>query len=112
MLRALIDQPPGTAVLLTGDGAGHARGVGFLSDLERMHKGGWAIEVLSWEHNCNRYLRRWAEDHGQFVALDNFYDYITYVKNLRYARTPCKSRRHAVPRQAATPIEMGELALA
>ena len=38
MLNDLVDYPPGTAVLLTGDGAGYNVGVGFHSTLERLHR--------------------------------------------------------------------------
>src|SRR5579864_2547873 len=39
MLRAAMDVPtPGVAVLLTGDGAGYADGVGYHADLERLFK--------------------------------------------------------------------------
>lgn len=49
MLRDAIDNngDPGIPVLLSGDGAGFADGCGFHADLERMHKKGWQIEILS-----------------------------------------------------------------
>jgi hypothetical protein len=94
MLRALVDQPPGVAVLLTGDGAGYERGAGFLADLERMHHGGWAVEVLAWNDSCNRYLRSWAEKHGLYIPLDDFYKNITFAKNLRQQKPfPSPPRR-------------------
>ena len=71
---------PGVAVLLTGDGAGYLEGAGFHSTLERMHKKGWRIEVLSWEHSCNQAMRRWAEENGKFIALDDFYEAITFLQ--------------------------------
>ena len=76
MLRDTVDHngDPGIAVILTGDGAGFADGVGFHADLERMHRKGWRIEVLSWRHSCNRRMREWAEENGKFIALDDFYD--------------------------------------
>ncbi len=63
MLRDGYDNngDPGIAVLLTGDGAGFADGAGFHANLERMHRRGWRIEVLSWRHICNRRMREWAE---------------------------------------------------
>ena len=69
---------PGIAVLLTGDGAGYDRGEGFHSALELMHNKGWRIEIMSWAHSCNQRMRRWAEENGVFVALDEFYDSITF----------------------------------
>ncbi len=59
---------PGIVVLLTGDGAGYLEGAGFHSTLERMHKRGWRVEILSWAHSCNQRMRRWAQENGIFVA--------------------------------------------
>ena len=70
---------PGIVALLTGDGAGYLEGTGFHSTLERMHKRGWRIEILSWAHSTNQRMRRWAEAHGIFVALDDFYKAITFM---------------------------------
>ena len=49
---------PGIVVLLTGDGAGYLEGAGFHSTLERMHKRGWRVEILSWAHSCNQRMRK------------------------------------------------------
>lgn len=82
MLRDAFDYngDPGTAVLLTGDGAGFESGIGFHADLKRMHRRGWRIEVLSWRHSCNRRMREWAEENGKFVALDDFYESVTFLE--------------------------------
>lgn len=82
MLRDALDHngDPGIAVMLTGDGAGFTDGVGFHADLTRMHRRGWRIEVLSWKHSCNRRMREWAEEYGVFVALDDYYDSITFLE--------------------------------
>ncbi len=69
---------PGTVALLTGDGAGYEQGEGFHTTLELMHAKGWKIEILSWAHSCNQRMRRWAEQNGVFVPLDDFYDSITF----------------------------------
>ena len=71
---------PGTVVMLTGDGAGYLEGAGFHRTLERMHRRGWKIEILSWAHSCNQRMRRWAEENGAFVALDDFYDSVTFME--------------------------------
>ena len=71
---------PGIAVMLTGDGAGFADGVGFHADLERMRRRGWRIEVLSWRHSCNRGMREWAEENGKFIALDDFCESVTFLE--------------------------------
>ncbi len=70
---------PGIVVLLTGDGAGYVEGAGFHSTLTRLHMKGWRIEVLSWAHSCNRNMRKWVEEHGIFVPLDDFYDSVTFT---------------------------------
>ena len=70
---------PGIAVLLTGDGAGYREGGGFHSTLERMHRRGWRIEILSWAHSTNQRMRRWAQANGIFVSLDDFYESITFM---------------------------------
>ena len=82
MLRDAFDNngDPGIAVMLTGDGAGFTDGIGFHADLERMHRRGWRIEVLSWRHSCNRRMREWAEENGKFIALDDFYDSVTFLE--------------------------------
>ena len=79
MLEDALDYngDPGIAVLLTGEGAG------FHTTLERMHKRGWRVEILSWAHSCNQRMRRWAEGHGAFVALDDFYEAVTYMEPSR-----------------------------
>ena len=74
---------PGIVVLLTGDGAGYLEGAGFHSTLERMHRRGWRVEILSWAHSCNQRMRRWAEENGVFVALGEFYEAITFLEPSR-----------------------------
>ena len=63
MLEDALDYngDPAVVVLLTGDGAGYLEGAGFHSTLERMHKRGWRIEILSWAHSCNQRMRRWRK---------------------------------------------------
>jgi hypothetical protein len=74
---------PGIVVLLTGDGAGYLEGAGFHSTLERMRKRGWRVEILSWAHSCNQRMRQWAQENGVFVALDDFYEAITFMEPSR-----------------------------
>ena len=71
---------PGIVTLLTGDGAGYFEGAGFHRTLERMHKRGWRVEILSWRHSCKQRMRHWAETNGVFVALDDFYEAITFLE--------------------------------
>ena len=82
MLRDALDYngDPGIAVMLTGDGAGYLDGVGFHADLDRMHSRGWGVEVISWRHSCNSRMRSWAERNGKFIALDDFYESVTFLE--------------------------------
>ena len=102
MLRDAFDYNgnPGIAVMLTGDGSGFDDGVGFHADLERMRRRGWRVEVLSWRHSCNRAMRRWAEQNGTFVALDDYYQSVTFLE------PPAPGRPLAEPR-AARPVDLG-----
>ena len=85
MLEDALDYngDPGIAVLLTGNGAGYSEGAGFHSTLERMHKRGWRVEILSWAHSCNQRMRRWAEENGLFIALDDYYESLTFIEPSR-----------------------------
>ena len=82
MLEDALDYngDPGIVALLTGDGAGYHEGAGFHSALERMHKRGWRVEILSWAHSCNPQMRIWAEENGVFVPLDDFYHSVTFLE--------------------------------
>ncbi|MCY3683270.1 MAG: NYN domain-containing protein [Gemmatimonadetes bacterium] len=100
MLRDTVDYNgvPGIAVLLTGDGSGFVDGVGFHADIERMYGKGWDIEVLSWRHSCNRRMREWAEENGKFIALDDFYNSITFLEGA-WPGQPVADPRYAEPLQ-------------
>ena len=74
---------PGIVALLTGDGAGYVEGRGLHRTLERMHRRGWRVEVLSWAHSCRRGMRRWAEQNGVFIPLDDYYNAITFRESSR-----------------------------
>ncbi len=102
MLRDGYDHngDPGIAVLLTGDGAGFLDGAGFHADLERMHRRGWRVEVISWRHSCSNRMRKWAERNGKFIALDDFYDSVTFLE------PPEPGRPFADPRHPA-PLDLG-----
>ena len=94
MLQDALDYngDPGIVVLLTGDGAGYIEGAGFQSELERMHRRGWRVEILSWAHSCNQRMRRWVEENGVFVALDDFYDSVTFLEPSRPGQRLAQSR--------------------
>ena len=97
MLEDALDHngDPGIVALLTGDGAGYAEGQGFHRTLERMHKRGWRVEVLSWAHSCNQGMRRWTEANGVFVALDDHYEAITFREPSRPGHPLAPARAHA-----------------
>lgn len=108
MLRDFADYngDPGIAVVLTGDGQGFFDGAGFQADLERMHRRGWRVEVLSWANSCNQRMRQWVEAHGVFVPLDDFYEQVTFLvpwegMQHRYETDLDLSRRRMVAPQAA-----------
>src|SRR5918994_2030107 len=56
----LLDHRPGLLVLVTGDGAGWARGDGMFAAARRFERHGWAVEVLAWADSLNRHLAAWA----------------------------------------------------
>ena len=81
MLRDFADYngDPGVAVVLTGDGQGFYDGAGFHADLERMHRRGWRVEVISWAKSRNQRMRQWVEENGVFIPLDDYYDAVTFL---------------------------------
>lgn len=95
----IFNGDPGIAVLLTGDGAGYSEGAGFHTTLELMHEKGWRIEILSWAHACNQRMRRWAQENGVFVALDDFYQAVTFL-------TPSRPGHELAPSRYAAPLDL------
>ena len=55
-------------------------GEGFFSKLKKMKRSGWNVEVLAWKGCCNRYMRQWVQENGNYVPLDDFYWSITYLE--------------------------------
>jgi hypothetical protein len=108
MLRSISDnETPQTAVLMTGDGAGYDTGVGFHADMERMHDQGWAIEVVAWDISCRKALKEWASTVGVFIALETYYDSITFLEGGRHAtQVPLGSRPVSSPRPG--PVQLAE----
>lgn len=84
--RVLDISPPGTMVLLTGDGSGYTDGHGFIKQLERAHKHGWQIEVVSWNAGCNRRLKGFAQTNGAYRELEPVYEKVTFINNKRWAQ--------------------------
>ena len=58
-----------------------------------MRKRCWRIESTVPAHSCNQWMRRWTEQHGPFVALDEFYDAITFMESSRPGMTVAPERR-------------------
>ena len=54
--------------------------LGFTERWNGCTKRGWKVKILSWRHSCNQRMRRWAEENGMFVALDDFYEAITFLE--------------------------------
>ena len=79
MLRDAIDNSadPGTMVLVTGDGLGLFNDLDYHAALERLHSKGWRVEALSWRDTCNQRMKRWVEENGIFIALDEHYMAVT-----------------------------------
>lgn len=94
MLRTAFDHMdnPTTIAVLTGDGASKQLGEGFLTDLKRIKSVKWEIEVYAWESSCNKFLRQFAEENGKFIALEKYYDTITFLKEDRYNPTGAQVR--------------------
>jgi hypothetical protein len=86
MANRLLDIPkPETINLLTGDGAGYGQGRGFITSLERAVKHKCPIEVVSWDAGVNRYLKKFAQATGSYIALEPGYERITFINNKRWA---------------------------
>lgn len=80
LLRLDYDvEPPDTFALLTGDGAGRNQNIGFFADAKRLVKKGWHFELYAWDSSCNKEMKAFAEAHGKYVNLEDFYDNITFL---------------------------------
>ena len=85
MLEDALDYngDPGIVVLLTGDGAEYLEGAGFHSTLERMHRRGWRVEILSWAHSTNQRMRQWRRGKRhirrarRLLSFDNLHGTLT-----------------------------------
>ena len=56
---------------------------------------GEQVEILSWRHSCNQRMRRWAEENGVFVALDDFYESISFLEPSKPGYQLAMGRREA-----------------
>ncbi len=98
MLRDGLDcsADPGIVVLVTGDGRGFSDGAEYRADLERLRGRGWRVEALSWRRSCARRMRDWVAAAGVFVALDDFYESVTFLEPSAAGR-PVADPRFAIP---------------
>ncbi len=86
LLRLAMDHPePSTVALLTGDGAGINAGEGFLADAIRLASRGWKFEVYSWDAACHGQLKKFAEENGKYIKLEEYYENVTFVQGGRRA---------------------------
>ena len=100
MYETISQRPRGTLVLATGDGAGAARGRGFIPALESARERGWGIEVVAWASSVNKRLLEWLTRTGSvFVNLSDQYFAVTFVERGRRAQQVMLAQRpFAVPR--------------
>ncbi len=104
---------PGTIVLATGDGAGWREGRGFCETLRAARQRDFGVEIASFEGSLNGRLRALAQEFGAVVALDPFYDSITFLEGLRVARSPSLAHRPtAVPRAWSAQEDVAMMRLA
>ena len=101
MYKDGVMRPPGVAVLVTGDGAEYEPDEGFLATLMNLKSIGWKIELLSWKHCINQRMKKWVEANGIFVALDDFYEEITFLEEDRQP-----TAEYRVPARYAKPIDL------
>lgn len=82
MLEDALDysDEPGITVILSGDGIGCHTDTGLHRTIMRMLNKGWQIELLSWARACTPRMRQWVDDHGVFVALDDYFRAITFME--------------------------------
>ena len=82
MLRdmANLRRKPGVAVFITGAGADFDDNSQMGETMQAMCDNGWHMEVLSWRSASNPKMVRWAEENGMYIALEDFYNNITYSR--------------------------------
>jgi hypothetical protein len=81
MLQSVVDEKPGTAVLATGDAAEAEFSDGFKSNVERLLKTGWNVEIIGWSKGISK---AWREpefvaqygDRVRVIELDDFVEEI------------------------------------
>lgn len=87
----------GVVVLVSGDGNGDGRDMGFLPALKALHQHGYEVEVVSWKISLNGTMRTWTVKNGRLIELDQWFDYLTEQPG-----RPVKSRRELDNRMASS----------
>lgn len=85
LLRLGYEQDTGVVALLSGDGAGINKDKGFFADLKRVSSKGWKVEIYSWEENCHKAMKEYAEKNWSFTNLTDSYFHITFLQGKRPA---------------------------
>lgn len=100
ILLAATRPEPGTMVIVTGDGAGARRGIGFQPTIGFARDRGWGIELLAFGRSLNDELRRLVLGCGVVVSLETYYYSFTFVEfGRRPQRASLGYRERAVPRR-------------
>jgi len=106
LLYALsASRDPGVLVLLTGDGAGGERGIGFRPLVAEARRRGWGVELISWRATTNAKLGDLVGLVGVTVALDDYYYGITFVQGGRRPQGVVPGYR---PRAVPQPYALAE----
>lgn len=87
MQQIILDEPPGTIALLSGDGTASNLGVGFLQILNSAVRHNWKAEVYSWEAGCSNQIKKFASENEKvvYIRLDDYYEQITFLRGQRQA---------------------------
>ncbi|MFL5754431.1 MAG: hypothetical protein ACJ76F_13550 [Bacteroidia bacterium] len=94
---------PGLIVLCTGDGKGYEKEKGFLYDVRGFIEDGWSLALYSWDYICHRRLKQFALKHGHYFPLEKYYQFITFIKGRRKAKSLLPLLRHDKKQHSSAP---------
>ncbi|EWC48820.1 hypothetical protein DRE_00125 [Drechslerella stenobrocha 248] len=72
ILESLVDHPPSTIVLATGDGNAAEFGDGFIKTIERSLQRGWNVELVAFRHNLNNSWKKLGSPKFHIILLDGY----------------------------------------
>lgn len=72
MLESLVDYPPSTIVLATGDGNVAEFGEGFFKAVERCLGRGWHVELFAFDHNLSKSWKTLRNPRFKITLLDSW----------------------------------------